>query len=93
MWMKRVGIFSAWLLLAGAIGVARADEFTAIQHSPYTYWVPAPGYGDYADDALPPPPPGYYGYYDNGAPVPPPPPPPPPGVVIVPRFFFGFHFH
>jgi hypothetical protein len=66
------------LLLVSSV-TGRADQFTDIQNSPYTYWVPAPSY------VGAPPPPYYYG--------PPPGPvvivPPPPPV----RFFFGFHFH
>ena len=69
------------LLLASSL-TGRADQFTDIQNSPNTYWVPAPpGY-------VVAPPPGYYGpgYYG------------PPGTVVVvppppPRIFFGFHFH
>jgi hypothetical protein len=67
----------------------RADPFSQIENSPYTYWVPAPT----------PPPPGYMagppqGYY--GGPPPPGyygPPPSPSPVVVIPRFFIGFHFH
>jgi hypothetical protein len=65
----------------------RADQFSQIEQSPYTYWVPAPtppppGYMAGPPQAYygGPPPPGYYG-------------PPPPPVVVVPRFFIGFHFH
>ncbi len=29
-------------MLAGAMGPVRADEFSEIAKSPYTYWVPAP---------------------------------------------------
>jgi len=69
----------ALLFLSSVAG--RADQFSQIENSPYTYWVPAPtppplGY------VAGPPPPYYYG-----------PPPPPPPVVILPRFFFGIHFH
>ena len=72
------------LLLASSVA-GRADQFSQIENSPNTYWVPAPT----------PPPPAYA--YQGGPPPyyygPPPPPyyyaPPPPPV----RFFFGFHFH
>ena len=69
------------LLLASSLA-GRADQFSQIENSPNTYWVPAPT----------PPPPNYMAgppsYYYG------PPPayyyaPPPPPV----RFFIGFHFH
>jgi hypothetical protein len=70
----------ALLLVSSVAG--RADQFSQIQNSPYTYWVPAPtppppGY------VAGPPQPYYYGpgpYYYG---------PPPPRV----HFFIGFHFH
>lgn len=85
------GLLSALALLVVFAGAARADEFSRIENSPYTYWVPAPtpgyagapyyrGYGGYYAG-----PPGYY--YG------PPPAPPPPPVVVLPRFFFGIHIH
>lgn len=73
----------ATAFFAAATGTSRADQFTDIQNSPCTYWVPPsagyaapPAYGYYG-----PPPVYYYG--------PPPPPVPPP----IPHFFIGFHFH
>jgi hypothetical protein len=77
------------LLFASSLA-GRADQFTQIQNSPYTYWVPAPTPPPPGYVAGPPPyyygpygpPPGYYG-----------PPPSPPPVVIIPHFFIGFHFH
>ena len=80
-----VWLLAAFVLLALSTVASRADQFSDIENSPYTYWVPpAPGY---VNAPAPyyyggPPPPGYYG--------------PGPGPVIVvppPRFFFGFHFH
>lgn len=78
------------LLLVSSIS-GRADQFSKIENSPYTYWVPAPtppppGYvaGPPQPYYYGPPPPGYY--YG-------PPPPSGPPVVIVPHFFIGFHFH
>ena len=85
-----VCLLPAFALLFVSTVAGRADEFTRIENSPYTYWVPAPT----------PPPPGYVAgppgpYYYYGAPPPgyygPPPSGPP--VVIIPRFFIGFHFH
>jgi len=65
------------LLLASSV-TGRADQFTDIQNSPYTYWVPAPpGY-------VGAPPPYYYGPPPGTVVIVPPPPP---------RFFIGFHFH
>ncbi len=79
----------ALLFLSTVAG--RADEFSRIENSPYTYWVPAPpGYanaGPYQPGYYGPPPPGYYGPYG------PPPGPPPPPAVVIPHFFIGFHFH
>jgi len=74
------------LLLVSSVA-SRADQFSDIQNSPYTYWVPAPRPGTaYSLYYYPPPgyvagppPPYYYG---------------PPAVYFSgPRFFFGFHFH
>jgi hypothetical protein len=82
-----VSMLAAGALLSLTTVASRADEFSRIENSPATYWVPAPTPGDMADAPPPyyygPPPPGYY--YG--------PPPPRPPVVIVPRFFIGFHFH
>jgi hypothetical protein len=77
----------AALFLVTSFG-ARADEFSRIENSPYTYWVPVSTSTKYANASPAPyyysaPPPGYYG----------PPPAPAPPVVIIPRFFIGFHFH
>ena len=76
--MRNLCFIPALVLLLATSVTGRADQFTDIQNSPYTYWVPArPGY-------VAAPPPYYYG---------PPPGPvviiPPPPV----RFFFGVHFH
>jgi hypothetical protein len=68
--------FLAVLILLAAAATARADDFSAIEHSPYTYWVP-PGAGYAAGTYYGGPPPVYY--YG--------PPPPPP----VPSFFIHFH--
>ena len=98
MLMKRgcLSLLPVLALLAFSSTSGRADQFTAIQNSPQTYWVPAP---------TPPPPgyaagqpyyggpPGYYGPYGPPPGYYGPPPGTPPPVVIVPRFFFGFHFH
>ena len=76
-----VCLLPALALLFVSSLTGRADQFTDIENSPNTYWVPPPpGYV-----AGPPPPPYYYG-----------PPPPgyyyrPPGPPV--HFFFGFHFH
>ena len=86
---RYVCFLPALALLFVSSVAARADQFSRIENSPYTYWVPAPtpppGY--FAGSPPPyyygPPPPFYYG----------PPPPPAPPVVVFPRFFFGFHFH
>ena len=82
-----VSMLVALALLSLSTLVSRADEFSRLENSPATYWVPVPtppppGY--VAGGPQPyyygqPPPPGYYG--------------PPPPVVVVPRFFIGFHFH
>jgi hypothetical protein len=50
--MKKLilSLLSAAALLLAASGTGRADEFSAIANSPYTYWVPAPAYA-----AAPPP--------------------------------------
>jgi hypothetical protein len=81
-----VWFLAAFVLLAVSTIASRADQFSDIENSPYTYWVPpAPGYVNAPPPPYyygGPPPPGYYG--------------PAPGPVIVvppPRFFFGFHFH
>lgn len=80
-----LSLVPAVVLLLATAATGRADQFTDIQNSPHTYWVPAPpGY-------VAAPPPYYYGpppYYYG----------PPPGSVVVvppppPRFFFGIHFH
>jgi hypothetical protein len=44
--MKKLilSLLTAATLLLAASGTGRADEFSAIANSPYTYWVPAPGY-------------------------------------------------
>jgi hypothetical protein len=86
----------AFALLFVTTGAGRADPFSRIENSPYTYWVPAPTPppADVAGGPPPyaygPPPPGYYG---GPGPYGPPPGPPPPPVIILPRFFFGVHFH
>ena len=66
------------LLLASSV-TGRADQFTDIQNSPNTYWVPPP------PRYVAAPPPYYYGPPPGSVVVVPPPPPI--------RFFFGFHFH
>jgi hypothetical protein len=60
--MKKLilSLLTAATLLLAASGTGRADEFSAIANSPYTYWVPAPGYV-----SAPPP---YY-YYPPQPPV------------------------
>ena len=73
-----VCLLPALALLFVSSVAGRADQFSDIQNSPATYWVPPPpGY-------VAGPPPYYFG---------PPPPvfygPPPPFV----HFFIGFHFH
>ncbi len=81
--MKLPSLLVALALLLAFAATTRADEFSAIENNPNTYWVPAPnGY-------VVAPAPYYYGpppvyYY-----APPPPPLPPP----VPGFFIHFHFH
>jgi hypothetical protein len=50
--------FLAVLILLAAAATARADDFSAIEHSPYTYWVP-PGAGYAAGTYYGGPPPGY----------------------------------
>jgi hypothetical protein len=82
------GLLVAFALVAASSIEARADQFSRIENSPYTYWVPAPT----------PPPPGYEVGSSPYYYAPPPPayyygPPPPAPVVVVPRFFIGFHFH
>jgi hypothetical protein len=54
--MKKLilSLLSAAALLVATSGTGRADEFSDIANSPYTYWVPAPGYATA-------PPPYYYG--------------------------------
>jgi len=57
-----VCLLPALALLLVSSGAGRADQFSDIQNSPYTYWVPAP--------PLPPgyvaaPPPAYY-YHPPG---------------------------
>ncbi len=85
-----IGLLSALALLVLFTGAARADQFSQIQNSPQTYWVPAPtpGYAGAPYSGA------YYGGYYAGPPGyyygPPPAPPPPPPV---PRFFFGIHIH
>jgi hypothetical protein len=61
------------------------DQFSQIENSPYTYWVPAPAPYAYPPGYVSAPPPYYYGpgpYYYG-----------PPVRVYVggPHFFFGFH--
>jgi len=55
--MKKLflSLLSAVALLVAASGTGRADEFSDIANSPYTYWVPAPAY------VTAPPPYYYYG--------------------------------
>jgi hypothetical protein len=77
--MKLCCLAAALVLLFAFNAAGRADEFSDIEKSPNTYWVPAPsGYGAT---------PGPYPYYGGPPPVyyygPPP----------VPGFFIHFHFH
>ena len=53
-------LLSATALLLATSGSGRADEFSAIANSPYTYWVPAPAYvaGSPPPYYYPGPPPG-----------------------------------
>jgi hypothetical protein len=86
-----VSMLAALALLSLSTVASRADEFSRIQTSSETYWVPAPTPHPVYVAVAPPPPPYYYGppppgYYYG-------PPPPRPPVVIIPRFFIGFHFH
>jgi len=78
--MKPHAFCAALLLLLAFAATGRADEFSDIENSPNTYWVPPPA--GYYGAPVP------YGYY--GAP---PPPPAVPIVPIVPGFFLHFHFH
>jgi hypothetical protein len=86
-------LLSALALLLVLSSVGRADQFSQIQNSPATYWVPAPTprYAGAPGPAYP----AYYGYYGPppGYYYAAPPPPPAPPVVIVPHFFFGIHVH
>jgi hypothetical protein len=93
---RTLAALSALALLGASTLSSRADQFSRIENSPATYWVPdpTPGPAGYPQQPAPyyygygpgpyGPPPGYYG---------PPPPPPGPPVVVVPHFFIGFHFH
>jgi len=75
--MRNLCFIPALVLLLATSVTGRADQFTDIQNSPNTYWVPPPpGY-------VGAPPPYYYG----------PPPGPVVILPPPPRFFFGIHIH